>query len=148
MEKSPLCKWQTFVQLLLFIPSCSLQTKTMQNSLEHQYRWGRDWQGSRLAGKDLGITMNAGWICIQQYTSMANRQNLTLSYSRSSMTGRSSEVIISLCSELVRLHTEYWVQFSIPQRSVEKAERRLPYWLGHMRSGWGSCVWLVWQRCV
>lgn len=53
----------------------------------------------------------------------AYKQNLTLSYNRSSMTGRCREVITSLCSELVRLNIVCWVQFWIPRGLWERGDK-------------------------
>lgn len=93
----------TVIAVHVFVLSSSKDTA---EQLREPVQVGSDWQGRGLAGKDLGITVSAGWICIQPCTSMANKQNLTLSYNRSSVTGGSSEVIVSLCSALVRLHIE------------------------------------------
>lgn len=95
----------------------------MQNNSGNQYKQENDWQGSSPAGKDLGITVKAVWICIQQCTSIVYKQNLTLSYNRSSMSDRCSEVITSLCSELVRLNIECWVQFWIPRGLWESGDK-------------------------
>ncbi|KAK4826466.1 LOW QUALITY PROTEIN: hypothetical protein QYF61_009193 [Mycteria americana] len=86
--------------------------------------WGNSWFRSRLgddviestpAEKDLGVLMDEKLDMSRQCALTAQKANYILGCIKRSMASRSREVILSLCSALMRPHLEYWVQLWSPQ---------------------------------
>ncbi|KAK4828490.1 hypothetical protein QYF61_026761 [Mycteria americana] len=70
---------------------------------------------SSLAEKDLGVLVDKKLSTNQQCAFEAKKANSTLSCIRKNTASRLVEMILSLCSALVRPHLECWVHFWAPQ---------------------------------
>ena len=102
----------------------------------HQYRQGVDLLEGSSAKKDLAVLVDSKLPMSQQCALVAQKANEILGCIRRRVSSRSREVILPLCSALVRLQLECCVQFWAPQfkRDRELLERvqgglqRCPVW--------------------
>ena len=76
---------------------------------KHKYRLGREWLESSPKEKDLGVV--AERLNMSQRELAAWKTNRLLGCIKRSMTSRSREVILPLCTALTRPHLECCVQF-------------------------------------
>ncbi|GAB0206644.1 mitochondrial enolase superfamily member 1 [Grus japonensis] len=92
---------------------------------KHDYRLGEEWTESSPEEKDLGVLIDEKLNMGRQCALAAQKANHVLGCIKTSMTSRSREVILPLCSALVRPHLEYCVQLWGPQyrRDMELLER-------------------------
>ncbi|GAB0183240.1 mitochondrial enolase superfamily member 1 [Grus japonensis] len=91
-----------------------------KNSPKHQYRLALDLLGSSAAEKDLGVLVDNKVCTSQQCALVAKKVDVMLGCIKKSVASRSREVILLLCSALVRPHLEYCVQFWAPQFKEDK----------------------------
>ncbi|KAK4829103.1 hypothetical protein QYF61_002141 [Mycteria americana] len=86
-----------------------------RSNARHKYGLGEEQLESSPAERDLGVLVNSRLNMSQQCALAAKRANRILGCIKHSITSWSKEVIILLCSALVRPHLEYCVQFWAPQ---------------------------------
>ncbi|KFW08110.1 hypothetical protein N327_01720, partial [Fulmarus glacialis] len=84
----------------------------------YQYRLGDEGIESSPA-EDLGVLVDKKLDMSQQYALEAKKADCMLCCFKRSMASRSREVILSLCSALVRPHLEYCVQLWSPQHKKD-----------------------------
>jgi len=98
-------------------------------NLKHKYRTDGEWDESSPEEKDLGVLVDEKLNITQKCVLTAQKANPILGCIKSSTTSRSREVILLLCSALVRPHLESYVHFWSPQHRkdidlLERIQRR------------------------
>ena len=86
---------------------------------KHKYSLGGEWIESSPVEKDMGVLvdekLNVSWQCVLA----AQKANHILGCIKRSMASRPREVILPLCSALVRPHLEHYVQLWGPQHKKD-----------------------------
>ncbi|KAK4825433.1 hypothetical protein QYF61_027374 [Mycteria americana] len=96
---------------------------------QYQYRLGDERNESSSAEKDLGVLVDEKLDMSRQCAVAAQKPNHILGCIKRSVASRSREVILPLCSALVRPHLEYCIQLWGPQHKkdmdlLEQVQRR------------------------
>lgn len=79
------------------------------------YRLGNKILESSSTERDLGVLVHRKLKMSQQCALAAKRASCVLGCIKHSIANQAREVIVPLCSALVRPHLELWVQFWVPQ---------------------------------
>jgi len=96
---------------------------------KHNYRLGREWIESSPKEKGLGVLVGEKLSMTWQCMLIAQKVNHIPGCIKSSMSSRSREVILPLCSALVTPHLESCIQLWSPQHRrdmglLERVQRR------------------------
>jgi len=96
-----------------------------RNNPMHQYRLGADLLESSSVERDIGFLVDDKLIMSQQCALVAKKANGILGHIKRIVTSRSREVLLLLCTALLRPHLEYCVQFWAPhfKKNEEPLER-------------------------
>ena len=86
-----------------------------QGNPRYLYKLGEHLLESSPAEKDLGVLVDEKLDMSQQCVLAARKVNCVLGYIKTRVASREREVIVPLCSALVRPHLEYCVQAWGPQ---------------------------------
>jgi len=117
------------VNLMKFSKPKSKVLHLDQSNHKHKYKLGGEWIESSPEEKDSGVLVDKKINVTQQFALIAQKANYILGCIKSSMASRPREVILPLCSVLVRPHLESCVQLWNPQHRkdmdlLERVQRR------------------------
>jgi len=107
-----------------------------RNNPRHQYRLGLTcWE--KLCGEGLGVLGDDRVTMSQQRALGAKKANRILGCIKRSVGSRAREVLLPLCSALLRPHLQCWVQCWAPQfKKNEELLERVQHRAMRMRRGW------------
>jgi len=99
-----------------------------RNNPMHQYRLGVHLLESSSVERDLGVLVDDKLTMSQQYALGAKKANGILGCIKRSVASRSREVLLPLCSALVRPHLEHSVRFWAPQFKKDQELLERDWW--------------------
>ena len=112
-----------------FYKSTCKVLRVARGNIHYQYKLGDERIESSPAEKDLGVTVDGKLNISQQCVLAAQKANCILGCIKRSVVSRLREVILPLCSVLVRPHLQYCIQMWSPQHRrdmglLEHVQRR------------------------